>query len=68
MPRGHDKSIYKVPVCGLTLSEESAVEESALPGHAYSFCTRSCRERLETGTGRYESTRGAGLGGAAGEI
>lgn len=67
MQRGHDKPTYKDPVCGMTVSQESAVEDCEHQGHTYYFCSRSCREQFESDPGRYEAARKPGVGGDGGK-
>lgn len=53
MKRGHVKGTYIDPVCGMTLSRESAVEESSYKGRVYYFCSPYCREQFEADPERY---------------
>lgn len=67
MRRGHDKITYKDPVCGMTLSQDSAVEDSDHQGHTYFFCSRSYREPFDTDPGRFEIGRRPVVGSGGGK-
>lgn len=57
MKRGHPEDSYTDPVCGMELSQTTAVEEMAYHGRIYYFCAPICRDKFAADPERYTDTR-----------
>lgn len=56
MKHGNEATTYVDPVCGMTVSLESAVEEVTYKGRTYYFCAAVCREAFEADPERHPHT------------
>lgn len=43
----------KDPVCGMTVSKESAPAKEAYKGHTFYFCSDACKQKFDQDPGRY---------------
>jgi P-type Cu+ transporter len=49
----HGDAMAKDPVCGMTVSKESAPAKEAYKGHTFYFCSDACKEKFEQSPDKY---------------
>lgn len=53
MKRQNEEHPFTDPVCGMELSQKSAVEETTYQGKTYYFCAPTCRKTFEADPKKY---------------
>ncbi|VAW74611.1 Lead, cadmium, zinc and mercury transporting ATPase; Copper-translocating P-type ATPase [hydrothermal vent metagenome] len=53
MKQKTDERSFKDPVCGMEISQITAIDEYEYEGKTYYFCASGCREAFEAEPGKY---------------